>query len=111
MNNALDSLFRQGEQSLRAGDAQAALQSWLAVLAQDAGHAGALMAIAQLALGAGERARATALLEQTIQANPTLAEPWYRLGVLQWADGAGAGRPARHFRGQCRSTRIWPKPG
>ena len=86
-------LCRQAEEQLRSGQAQAALQSYHAVLGSDAGHAGALMGLAQLALSEGDRTAATVLLQKCIEANKELAEPWYRLGVLQWADGQA---PAAH---------------
>lgn len=85
-NAELDNLFSKAREFMATGLVQQAERSCQAVLAIDAGHAGALMGLAQLALNDGDRARAAALLEKAIQANREMAEPWYRLGVLQWAD-------------------------
>ncbi len=82
-----DELCNRAGELLANGNAREAIRLLEAVIAADKGHAGALMMLAQVALSGGDRVRATGLIESTIESNPDLAEPWYRLGVLQWTDG------------------------
>ncbi len=71
-----DTLFRQAMEFMAAGKVSEAARSCKAVLAVDAGHAGALMGLAQLALNNGDRAGAALYLKRTIETNPGMQCGW-----------------------------------